>query len=99
MTQLDGKVALVTGAGAGIGRASALALARAGAAVCVADINGEDAEETAERKSPAGAAKRNIGELRCDKSGSEVSALVAAAVDAFGRLDAAVNNAGHRRLL
>ena len=39
MGQMDGKIALVTGAASGIGRASALALAREGAAVCVSDIN------------------------------------------------------------
>ncbi len=92
MTQMDGKVALVTGAASGIGQASALALARAGAAVCVSDINGAGAEETAQSILDAGGKAIS---LTCDVTKSEdVSAMVAATVDAFGPLDAAVNNAG-----
>ena len=101
MTQLKGKAALVTGAASGIGRASALALARAGAAVCVSDINAAGAEETARLISAAGG--RAIAQP-CDVTDSaEVSAMIEAALTAFGQLDAAVNNAGisghfHQRL-
>ncbi len=92
MTQMEGKSALVTGAASGIGRASALALARAGAAVCASDIDGEGAAETAQRIINEGG--RAIS-LTCDVTKAEdVRAMVAATVDAFGRLDAAVNNAG-----
>lgn len=92
MTQMQGKTALVTGAAMGIGRASALALARAGAEVCVSDINGDGAAETAQRIIDNGG--RAIS-TTCDVTRSEdVEAMVAAAVEAFGRLDAAVNNAG-----
>ena len=92
MTQMEGKVALVTGAATGIGRASALALARAGAAVCVTDINGEGAEETARQIMDAGG--KAIA-ATCDVTDAEhVRAMVAAAAKAFGSLDAAVNNAG-----
>ena len=92
MTQMEGKVALVTGAASGIGRASALALARAGAAVCVSDINGDGAAETARQIIDEGGTAIS---QTCDVTkGSDVSAMVAATVDALGPLDAAVNNAG-----
>lgn len=89
---MQGKAALVTGAGTGIGRASALALARAGAGVCVSDIDGDGAAETARQIIDEGG--RAIS-ATCDVTRAEdVEAMVAAAVEAFGRLDAAVNNAG-----
>ncbi|MDE2854886.1 MAG: glucose 1-dehydrogenase [Chloroflexota bacterium] len=92
MTQMEGKTALVTGAASGIGRASALALARAGAGVCVSDIDGEGAQETARAIIDAGG--RAIA-VPCDVTkAEEAKAMVAATVDAFGRLDAAINNAG-----
>ncbi len=92
MTQMEGKVALVTGAASGIGRASALALARVGAAVCVSDINGAGVEETAREIISEGGKAIAIA---CDVTkADDVQAMVAATVDAFGRLDAAVNNAG-----
>ena len=92
MSKLEGKVALVTGAAAGIGRASALALAREGAAVCVSDINSEGAQATARRIIDEGGRAISV---TCDVTRVEdVSALVEATVDAFGGLDAAVNNAG-----
>ena len=92
MAQMEGKAALVTGAASGIGRASALALAREGAAVCVSDINTEGAAETARLI-------RDVGgqalALTCDVTDREqVQGMVAATITAFGRLDAAVNNAG-----
>ena len=92
MAQMEGKTTLVTGAASGIGRASALALARAGAAVCVSDINGAGAEETARRIIANGGQAISVP---CDVTkADDVSPMVAAAMDAFGRLDAAVNNAG-----
>ena len=92
MTQLEGKSALVTGAASGIGRASALALASAGAAVCVSDINLKDAEETARLIHDAGG---QAIARPCDVTDrADVQAMIAATVAAFGRLDAAVNNAG-----
>lgn len=92
MAQIEGKSALVTGAASGIGRASALALARAGAAICVSDIDGDGAAKTAQRIIDEGG--RAIS-ATCDVTRPEhVRAMVAATVDAFGSLDAAVNNAG-----
>ena len=92
MTQMEGKVALVTGAATGIGQASALALARAGAAVCVSDINSAGLEETAQSIIDAGGKAIAVA---CDVTqAGDVRAMVAAAVDAFGALNAAVNNAG-----
>lgn len=89
---LQGKVAMVTGAGGGIGRASALAFARSGASVLVSDVHDGHGEETV-------ALIRGMGGTaayqRCDVSdGAQVKAMVAAAVDRFGRLDCAFNNAG-----
>jgi NAD(P)-dependent dehydrogenase (short-subunit alcohol dehydrogenase family) len=88
-----GSVALVTGAGSGIGRASATAFARAGAQVAVADVAEDAALETVagiEAEVP-GAARA----FACDVADeASVAALVAAVVAAFGRLDAAHNNAG-----
>lgn len=89
---MDGKVAIVTGASSGIGRATALAFAREGAKVVVDDITAEGGEETVRMIRDGG------GEavfVRTDVSSStEVEAMVNQAVETFGRLDYAVNNAG-----
>lgn len=92
MALMKNKVALVTGAAAGIGRASALALAREGAALCVADLNRAAGQETAQKiVSEGGEAIFVRGDVT---RASDVQQMVAAAIDGFGRLDAAVNNAG-----
>ncbi|MBI5960092.1 MAG: SDR family NAD(P)-dependent oxidoreductase, partial [Chloroflexi bacterium] len=51
---LNGRVALVTGAGAGVGRAVALVLAASGAAVCVCDVNPDHADQVTETIQAAG---------------------------------------------
>ncbi len=79
---LAGKTALVTGGGRGIGRAIALRLAADGADIVVADLNGAGAAAVA----------REITAL--ERRAKAVEADVAAAADAFGRLDVLVNNAG-----
>lgn len=92
MPKMEGRVALVTGAAAGIGRASAMALAREGAALCVSDIDEAGAEETAELIKAAGG---SAIACPCDvREASQVKTTLAATVAAYGKLDAAVNNAG-----
>jgi NAD(P)-dependent dehydrogenase (short-subunit alcohol dehydrogenase family) len=92
MRQLEGKVALVTGASSGIGRATALAMARAGAKLVVASRGQEGNAGTVELIRQAG------GEaiaLRTDVTkASDVEALVRGTVEHYGRLDLAFNNAG-----
>lgn len=92
-TQLAGKICLVTGAGSGIGRAAAIDFAEAGArGVVVCDIDIEGGEETVRLIKAAG------GEglfVRADvANGSEVQEVLRMAVDTYGRLDCAFNNAG-----
>jgi NAD(P)-dependent dehydrogenase (short-subunit alcohol dehydrogenase family) len=88
----DGKVALVSGAGSGIGRACAAAFGMAGAAVVAADVDVDSAASTA---AAIGAAGGRALAVRCDvRSTAEVDAAVRRAVDVFGRLDVAHNNAG-----
>ena len=99
--RFDGRVAIVTGAGGGLGRAHALELARRGAAVVVNDIGaslvGDDTEDT-----PAESVAREIvsagGDAVADtNSVASVEggkAIVQTAIEAFGRVDVVVNNAG-----
>jgi NAD(P)-dependent dehydrogenase (short-subunit alcohol dehydrogenase family) len=88
MTRFAGKVAFVTGATSGIGRATALAFAREGASVAVADVAADGARETARLIEQALA-------VACDVTSSEqIEAALAAAVEHFGGLDIAFNNAG-----
>ncbi len=92
MGEFDGQVALVTGAASGIGRASARLFAEAGAKVVVADIDLPGAEETVELIAEAGGEAMAVWVDVADAAA--VQAMVAAALDRFGRLDIAHNNAG-----
>lgn len=91
MTEPDfaGKVAVVTGGGSGIGEACAVLLAQRGAKVLVADRDLPAATKVAEGIGAAALAHQaDVSDL------SSCEAMVAKAVEAFGRLDVAVNNAG-----
>ena len=89
---LDGKVVAVTGAANGLGRAYVEALAEAGAAVVCSDVDEQAARALADALTASGGRAVGCpGDVRRWTTGEE---LVAAAVDAFGRLDVLVNNAG-----
>ncbi len=92
MSDMKGKIALVTGAATGIGRATAIEFARNGAAVVVSDVN------TAEGLKTANLIENEGGEatfVECDVSASaDVEALISQVLKKHGRLDAAHNNAG-----
>ena len=90
--RLSGKVTIVTGAAAGIGLACARRFAAEGAPVVLSDVNEDRGEAAAEALRADG---RQALFVRCDVGDkAQVDGLVAAAVDAFGRVDALVANAG-----
>ncbi|MGO9385668.1 MAG: SDR family NAD(P)-dependent oxidoreductase [Mycobacterium sp.] len=99
--RFDGQVVLVTGAGRGLGRSHARALAARGARVVVAD-RGVEADGSGSSSAPAdavvGEITKNGGEaIACYGSVAEeqsANAIVATAIDSYGRIDAVVNNAG-----
>lgn len=92
MNELKDKVALITGAATGIGRSTAQLFAREGARLVLADLNVDSGEALASELRAAGHdalfVKTNVGNAEdCER-------MVAAAIDRFGGLDAAFNNAG-----
>jgi len=89
---LEGKTAIITGAGSGIGRATAKIFAREGAKLLISDIVAEAGTETLEALRSTGAAAIF---MKVDVSNaSDVAAMVAKAVETYGRIDCAFNNAG-----
>jgi NAD(P)-dependent dehydrogenase (short-subunit alcohol dehydrogenase family) len=88
MAELDGKVAVITGAGSGMARATTRVFVREGARVLAADISGRE-EETAAELGDA------VVPFRCDVTKEDqIEAMFATALDAFGRVDAVLNVAG-----
>jgi 7-alpha-hydroxysteroid dehydrogenase len=90
--RLAGEVAIVTSGGAGIGRAICEIFAAAGAAIVVSDPSRDSAETVATAIAARGGSAIAVP---CDlTNGEELDALVASAVERFGRLTILVNNAG-----
>ena len=88
MGLLDGKVAVITGAGSGMGKASVKVFVREGARVVAADISGAEKQTATE-------VGDGVLPVHCDvTSEDDVEAMIRAAADEFGRLDAVLNVAG-----
>jgi 3-oxoacyl-[acyl-carrier protein] reductase len=96
MSDLSGKVAIVTGAGRNIGRAIALALADAGAAVTVV-VRSNRAEADAVVKEIEGKGGKALAQLADIADAKAVAAMADAVLKKFGRLDFLINNAALRR--
>lgn len=92
MSSFKNQVVLITGAGSGIGRATALAFAQAGARIIVSDVNDSTGQQT------VGMIEEDGGEatyIACNVADPEQhKSTVAFALETFGQLDVAINNAG-----
>ena len=90
--ELEGQVAIVTGAGRGIGRATALELGRMGSDIVVAEVNRENAERTASQV--RGLGRRALVVPTDITSRKDLGVMVEQTRAEFGRIDILVNNAG-----
>ncbi len=99
MSRVSGRSCIVTGAAQGIGRAIGEALLDEGANVCFADLDGAKAAQVAASNEPrAHASGARVAHAAVDVTErAEVQAMIAHAVECFGRLDVAFNNAGVNR--
>ena len=88
MGELEGKVAVITGAGSGMGRAAAQVFVREGAKVIAGDISGDQDATAADLGDVAVPVRVDVSDE------ASVEAMFAAAIDAFGRVDAVCNVAG-----
>ena len=93
--ELEGRVALITGAARNIGRAIALELAAAGAAIVVNTLRSQDAADSVVKEIEASGGKA-VAVLADVTDETAVAAMIATAVERFGRLDIVVNNAAIR---
>jgi NAD(P)-dependent dehydrogenase (short-subunit alcohol dehydrogenase family) len=92
LLDFSGQVALITGAGSGFGRLLTLGLVKRGARVVIGDIDQDGLAQTVQL---AGDQASNIISQRCDvASEQDCKAMADSAIEHFGRLDIAVNNAG-----
>ncbi|MDP9131021.1 MAG: SDR family NAD(P)-dependent oxidoreductase, partial [Candidatus Binatota bacterium] len=90
--RLKDKVAIITGAASGIGKEIAIIFAREGAKVAIADLDQKAADATAREIDPTG--KRAVGVAMDVTSEQQVDEGTGKVVEAFGRLDVLVSNAG-----
>lgn len=92
LLDFSGKVAVITGAAQGFGKLLAIALSQRGARIVISDINETDLQNVAEQIALSGASVRL---LTCDVSNhNDCKALIEYAIEQFGQVDIAVNNAG-----
>src|SRR5262249_30653245 len=91
-SRLADKVAVITGAASGIGKEIALAFARDGAKVVIADLDQEAAQRTASESDPL--LQRALGIAMDVSDEKQVEAGMARVIEAFGRLDVLISNAG-----